>query len=118
MIEPANGIEHDAVEAVDTGEIDEVAGMTLGIDPGDPDRRCGPDREDVVAREVTVCTYDMKPRRDIEVRLWSGRHLIAALAISKRRDCAVGRHKEEIAGGGFHQLHAAAQRGQIEDPRE
>src|SRR5207253_2491303 len=54
MIEPANGIEHDAVEAVDTGEIDEVAGMTLGIDPGDPDRRRGPDREDVVAREVAV----------------------------------------------------------------
>src|SRR6059058_3411979 len=116
MIEPANGIEHDAVEAVDTGEIHEVGGMTLRIHPGDTDGRRRPDHEDVVAREVAVCTYDMKPGRDIEIRLWAGRHLIAALTIGKRRDGAVGGHQEETATGGRHQPPIATGPGEIEDP--
>src|SRR5438067_8496155 len=103
MIEPANGIEHDAVEAVDTGEIDEVGGMTLRIHPGDTDGRRRPDYEDVVAREVAVGTGHMKPWRDIEIRLRAGTHLIAARAIGKRRDGAVGGHQEKTPTGGCHQ---------------
>src|SRR5256885_4088103 len=116
MIEPANGIEHDAVEAVDTGEIDEVGGMTLRIHPGDTDGRRRPDHEDVVAREVAVCTSDMKPGRDIEIRLCAGRHLIAALTIGKRRDGPLGGLQEETATGGRHQPPIATGPGEIEAP--